>query len=241
VVDDLSSQEIFRRVVDADRSINSYELTIVRATDRAGRKSEVVGRQIRVGNDYYRLFPSAAQSSRERLDYKGREYLRDSPDGLWRAPDDVGRGVMAEVMETGTPADWDETLYSPSYAMDFNRFRNAERLSDEVLAGRAAIRLSISETSEIPGWDLGEVEKHLPPMTPDNRLRFREMLGEQLAKQPDRQTLRRSFWIDAETFALVQVVLEGSSYRAGELVESFIETHTYSRINEAELPGPLPD
>jgi hypothetical protein len=142
---DNSVEEIIRKVVNAARSLDSYDLSTVRVTDRDGRKSEFRGRQIRVGNDYYRLFPSIVRRS-ERLDYRGREYVRQSPEDTWRTPEDSGRWVSAQIVEVENPPGWDEAFYSPNYGIDFNPFRDGERLPDELVQGRKAIRLSFSET-----------------------------------------------------------------------------------------------
>jgi hypothetical protein len=235
----LSVEEIFRKVVEAARSLNNYELRTVRVTNKAGRNSEESAQEIRVGNDYYRRWERAIGPD-EWLDYRGRVYTRRSPEGAWSEPEPAA-WATGEIIGTGTPPSWDDALYSPNYRLDFNRCCNAEQLPDEVLEGRSAIRLAANEVSRVPAWNADEILRRLPARNEENERRLRAMLSEELGRRPDSVNLRYTFWIDAETFALLKVGLGGTSYRAGEVVESFVETQIYSRLNEAELPGPLPD
>ena len=53
--------------------------------------------------------------------------------------------------------------------------------------------------------------------------------------------LKEDLLIDAEDFRLRAVELKGTVYRTGEVIESFVETRSFSKFNESELPGPLPE
>jgi hypothetical protein len=238
----LTIEDILRRVVESGRHVKSYERSSRRVTTKDGEPTETESIDIRVGDDLYESSEPDDWMWREELTYRGKKYARVSTDSPWQTPEELGWVTIAEgTLKAEGVTDWDRSLFSKVYATDFSGFLAAVRLPDEIASGRSVIRLSISEKIPLHTPPLDEMMEKVLPRTvqvPDGML---DKFQEQLSLVPEGMDLREDLLIDSEDFRLLAVEVECSVYRAGEVIESFVETRSYSKFNEAELPGPLPD
>jgi len=253
MTEELTIEEIVRRVVESGRAIDSYELETVRTTDKDGERSEERSRVIRVGGDSYEWSNREnALVGEEELTYKGQKYYREKAGDSWKTEEELGWLVLASgtreaFVEVDESRVWDETLGSETWQLDFNPFLEAERLEDQKSEGRVFIRLSTEESVPLTGPALEEMqEKIFPPssLTQNSEGEVAKALAEfreQFAKGPDNLSLHQELFISQDDFRLHRVLVEGVASKEGVATESFVETGSYSRFNEAELPGPLPE
>jgi hypothetical protein len=236
---DLSVEDILRRVVEAGRRLESFERTTRRVTEKHGETTETNSTFIRVGKDTYRWSDHDDRIWPEELRYGGRKYVRGAYGSEWNTQETV----LLRTLTADRPPAWEEALLSEHYGVDFNQYLQAVRPPDETVGGRRVIRLSHATSVPISVPSFDEMLKQLLPgwmkvEDPDGKL---EELRRQMAELPDAMTLQEDLLIDAEDFMLLRVEVEGTVYRSGDIVESFVETRSHSKFNEAELPGPLPE
>jgi hypothetical protein len=236
---DLSVKEILRRVVEASRRLESFERTTHRVTKKRSETTETNSAFIRVGSDTYKWSDHDDRIWPEELRYGGRRYVRGAYSAEWNTQENVAlRSLTAE-----RPPAWDEALFSEHYRVDFNNYVQAVRLPAKTVGGRRVIRLSHATSVPITLPSFDEMMKHLLPERmkvedPNGKL---EELRQQMAEAPDAMSLKEDLLIDEEDFMLLRVEVEGAVYRSGDIVESFVETRSHSKFNEAVLPGPLPE
>jgi hypothetical protein len=246
MTDDLTIDAIIRRVIESGRALESCESTAVRVTDERGQRSEIQSRSIQVGNDGYEW--SSKRRGRlwgnETLTYRGREYFNDD-EGHWKSRDEIEGHALVGILEMDVESSggWDESLVSPIFHVDFNRLHNARRLPDETFDGQPVIRLTASESLDLPAAPFEEMKNRMPfhLMREDDQRRLSEKVDEAMSRTPETISFTHDLWIDPESFRLMKMEIRGVGRRSGRTISSFQETRVYSKFNGAELPGPLPD
>lgn len=248
---ELTVLEIIRRVAEAGRSIKSFELNRVRVTNKLGERSEKHSRAIRVRADVYEWSDEDENhfGHPEQLNYRGREYFRDGPDSPWRSKEEEWQLVAENrlTVEHSVPVEikpgvtWDDTLLSETSGVDFNDFMEATRLEDEFIGGGGKLRLTVTHIVPIGFQDIDAVERTMLPEWANVPPQVREEIREKLLEQPDSLTLKEDIWIEPDTWLLVKMEVEGTARRRGEVTESFVEARSFSKFDEANLPGPLPE
>ena len=238
---ELSIEDILRRLVESGRRLESFERRTHRVTDRGGERTETNATFIRVGNDHHEWTDRDDWMWQEELRYGGRKYVRETKDSQWKTEDQLGWSTVAMGTITAErQPGWDESLFSENYGLDFGEFLQAIRLPDETHAGTRVIRLSVTHTLPLDMPALDEMmEKMLPGRVQDPEGKLDE-LRKQFSLAPDGMELKEDLLIDGQDFRVAAVEVDCTVYRAGEVIESFVETRSYSKFNEAELPGPLP-
>lgn len=255
----LSAEEIVRRVLDAERSIESIQMEEDRVDQKGGERTETHSLRIRVGKDTYERVGSEEPWDEE-LAYKGVEYYRDEH-GPWKTLDEsdsfylfgnvTGEGdtesisrvkgtMVTEAVPAAGSGDWNQTLLSKLYAIDFNQFRDAEVLAERAIDGRRVIGLSVSYTMPLGPYIEDMVSKLFPPGVEINDQNgVLDKLQEEMATLPDKLSAKQVVWV-GEDYRVYRVDMEGASYRDDVEITTYTIAQTYTRFNEAELPGPLP-
>ncbi len=225
----LSAQQVIDKVLVATRDIRSFQdesTSSIRPGQDHWWKTQL---RLRDGPDGYvkATFGENPDTTHESLFYRGIPYNRDSSSHWastapadWDAADQEGASDF-------TLAGRDDTVRAAMiYGIQFESMSSPTRLADEVIDGKSVLRIH----AEYSAWTSFPASALWPEESDSGEDPDFDLEG---AGTID-------LWVDPATYRLVRFDIVLAPVEEGTEARAY-SSSIYSRYNEAELPGPLPE